>query len=253
MSTYEKIATILACIAIVQPWFLKLYYKYFSRLKLKFIANNKIQLFYNRSGAYIQLTGAIEAKNKDVAIKNIASKIIRRSDNAEMNLSWSTFPSYAFQTMGDNLLRPSEIAHPFCVESNRIAPICIEFCNSDYSLSNNLEELYIKLKEKAEKICCDSSDPEESLCIYRAEDVYKNSRDFLLENHYWKESEYTLDIIVQFNDDKKKHFKFSFLLTSNDATKIKNNISSLLDSPLLNKYQQNIVLYSPFVDIKEEI
>ena len=53
MTPYEIIATILAVIALVQPWVIAAWKKFFKPLKVTFIPTAKIKLFYNRSGAYI--------------------------------------------------------------------------------------------------------------------------------------------------------------------------------------------------------
>ena len=62
MSTYEIIATVIAVIALIQPWAIKLWNTLFKKLKITFIPSGKFKLFYNRSGAYVQIGGVIEAK-----------------------------------------------------------------------------------------------------------------------------------------------------------------------------------------------
>jgi len=40
----------------------------FKKLKITLIPSGKMKLFYNRSGAYVQIGGVIEAKNQDAVI-----------------------------------------------------------------------------------------------------------------------------------------------------------------------------------------
>ena len=53
MTHYEIIATVLAFMALIQPWAIALFKKVFKPLKVSFIPSAKIKLYYNRSGAYI--------------------------------------------------------------------------------------------------------------------------------------------------------------------------------------------------------
>lgn len=90
MTTYEIIATILAVIALFQPWIITIWKKFFKPLKVTFIPSAKIKLYYNRSGAYIYLGGVIEAKYRPAVIKDISVKVIRQSDKAELAMDWSS-------------------------------------------------------------------------------------------------------------------------------------------------------------------
>ncbi len=83
MTPYEIIATILAVIALIQPWIITMWKKFFKPLKVTFIPSAKIKLYYNRSGAYIYLGGAIEAKTVPLLLKifrlGLFAKVIKRS------------------------------------------------------------------------------------------------------------------------------------------------------------------------------
>ena len=82
MTPYEIIATILAVIALIQPWAIAAWKKFFKPLKITFIPSAKILLYYNSNGAYIYLGGVIEAKDRPAVIKNISAKVIRQNDKA---------------------------------------------------------------------------------------------------------------------------------------------------------------------------
>ena len=109
MTPYEIIATILAVIALVQPWIIAAWKKFFKPLKVTFIPSAKIKLYYNRSGAYIYLGGVVEAKNRPAVIKNISAKAIRQSDKAELAMDWSSFMVPVFQSVGGNSVTTNEI------------------------------------------------------------------------------------------------------------------------------------------------
>ena len=72
MTTYEIIATVIAGLALAQPWLIKLFIRWFRKIKIAFIPSSKLKLYYNKSGSYISIGGVIESKNQPAVIKNIS-------------------------------------------------------------------------------------------------------------------------------------------------------------------------------------
>ena len=142
MTTYEIIATVIAILALLQPWIIKLWDRFCRKIRVNFIPSAKIKLYYNRSGAYVYLGGVIEAKNKAAVVKDIAVKVVRKKDKAELLLDWSSFMIPVFQSVGGNAVTTSEIARPFKVESGSLYPVFIEFASTNIQESNRLTEIY---------------------------------------------------------------------------------------------------------------
>ena len=71
MTSYEFIAIIISIVALLLPFVTKIYYYFFKNIKLKFIPNGQIKLFFNQSGGYIRLYGVYESENRQAIIKNI--------------------------------------------------------------------------------------------------------------------------------------------------------------------------------------
>lgn len=151
MTTYEIIATVIATLALLQPWIIKLWDRFFRKLRISFIPSAKIKLYYNRSGAYIYLGGVIEAKNKAAVVKDIAAKVVRKKDKAELILDWSSFVIPVFQSIGGNAVTTNEIARPFKVEAGSLYPVFIEFASTNIEENNRLAEIYktILLRQEA--------------------------------------------------------------------------------------------------------
>ena len=118
MTTYEIIATVIAGLALAQPWVIKLFVRWFRKIKITFIPSSKLKLYYNKSGSYISIGGVIEAKNQPAVIKNISAKVVRLSDKAELSMDWSSFMVPVFQSVAGNAITTNEIARPFKVEAN---------------------------------------------------------------------------------------------------------------------------------------
>ena len=102
MTTYEIIATVIAGLALAQPWVIKLFIRWFKKIKITFIPSSKLKLYYNKSGSYISIGGVIEAKNQPAVIKNISAKVVRLSNKEELSMDWSSFMVPVFQSVAGN-------------------------------------------------------------------------------------------------------------------------------------------------------
>ena len=105
MTTYELTATIIAIIALIQPWIIPLLKKIFL-----FTPAANLQLSNDYRGAYVRLSGVIEAKHQSIIVRNIRVKFTRGSDGAELCFDWSSLISPVFQTVGGQPVMTSEIA-----------------------------------------------------------------------------------------------------------------------------------------------
>ena len=184
MTTYEIIATIIAVLAFLQPWIIKLFNYLFRKNIVNFIPSARIKLYYNRSGAYIYLGGVIESKNKSAIIKDIAVKIVRKTDKSELILDWSSFMVPVFQSIGGNAVTTSEIARPFKVESGSLYPVFVEFASTNKQENDRLAEIYNTIALKARSIILDNTTIESAKNALVSSEQYKSFRDELLQNFY---------------------------------------------------------------------
>jgi len=127
ITTYELIAIILSGIALLIPAVKWIIDKLIKRLKFDFLPSGMITLYHNKSGSYLSLGGVYEAKNKSTTVKEITATVIRKSDNATLPLTWSTFPSPVYRTVAGNYETSFETAHPFKVDADTLVPAFIEF------------------------------------------------------------------------------------------------------------------------------
>lgn len=255
MTPYEIIATILAIIALIQPWAIAAWKKFFKPLKVTFIPSAKIKLYYNRSGAYIYLGGVIEAKNRPVVIKDIAAKVIRQSDKAELTMDWSSFMVPVFQSVGGNSVTTSEIARPFMVGANGLNPIFVEFANTDAQMTNRLSKIHEKLTLESRRIANIINTPfEQAKGQLQAIPEYQTFREELLENFYWKVSDYQIELSISYNDNKTELYKYRFSLDQDETNEFKKNIETAMFCELSFLYYQPAnftVFQKSFIPLEE--
>ena len=143
--------------------------------------SSKLKLYYNKSGSYISIGGIIEAKNQPAVIKNISAKVVRLSNKEELSMYWSSFMVPVFQSVAGNAITTNEIARPFKVEANNLAPVFIEFTSINTKVNNRLAEIHGKLFAEAQQAIITSSSVDEAKNKLRAIADYRKLREELLE------------------------------------------------------------------------
>lgn len=248
MTTYEIIATVIATLALLQPWIIKLWDRFFRKLRISFIPSAKIKLYYNRSGAYIYLGGVIEAKNQAAVVKDIAAKVVRKKDKAELILDWSSFMIPVFQSVGGNAVTTNEIARPFKVEAGSLYPVFIEFASTNIEENNRLAEIYKTIASELAGIMQPNMTIEQAKYALTNSNNYQTLRDELLQNFYWKADDYEVELTITYSDTKTQQYKFQFSIDSNEATAFKDNIEKSMQYAVDEIYRVPTNLYCPQKD-----
>ncbi len=230
MTTYEIIATVIAILALLQPWMIKLWDRFCRRICVNFIPSSKIKLYYNRSGAYVYLGGVIEAKNKAAVVKDIAVKVVRKKDKAELLLDWSSFMIPVFQSVGGNAVTTSEIARPFKVEADSLYPVFVEFASTNIQESNRLTEIYNTMAFELAGIMWPNITIDQAKYALAALSNYRTFRDELLQNFYWRADDYVIELTIMYNNTKTQRYKFKFSIDVSEADSLKGNIEKSLQS-----------------------
>ena len=237
MTTYEIIATVIAVIALLQPWIIKFCNHFLRKICVSFIPSAQIKLYYNRSGAYVYLGGVIESKNQAAVIKDISVKVIRQNDKAELNLDWSSFMVPVFQSVGGNAVSTSEIARPFKVEAGSLYPVFVEFASVNTQENNRRSEIYSTIAAEALNITRLNVTVEHAKQMLVNSQNYQAFRDELLQNFYWKEADYIIELTITYNEKKTKQYRYKFNIDTNEAAAFKENIENSLQSAIDEIYR----------------
>ena len=248
MTTYEIIATVIAILALLQPWMIKFWNRFCRKICVNFIPSSKIKLYYNRSGAYVYLGGVIEAKNKAAVVKDIAVKVVRKKDKAELLLDWSSFMIPVFQSVGGNAVRTSEIARPFKVEAGNLYPVFIEFASTNIQEINRLTEIYNTMALELKGIMQPNFTIDQAKHTLAATERYQTCRDELLQNFYWKADDYVIELAITYNNTKTKRYRFKFSIDVNEADSLRGNIEKSLQSVVDEIYRVSTNFFFPEKD-----
>jgi hypothetical protein len=84
---------IVAFVALIQPWIVFLYKRFFKTPEIHIFKAGKIEIGYSGFGPTIGLNGTLNVENKDVFVQAIDLKLVRESDHSTHDYEWSLFRS----------------------------------------------------------------------------------------------------------------------------------------------------------------
>ena len=82
-----------AVLALIQPWILAGYRRWFRRGAVEVHETNNVELGFATYGPTVGLTGTIRALHQDIFIQQATVRIVRERDNAVLVLPWRAFRS----------------------------------------------------------------------------------------------------------------------------------------------------------------
>ena len=251
ITTYEFIAIVLSVIALLIPEGKWIYDKLIKRLRFDFIPSGMITLYHNKSGSYISLGGVYESKNKSTTVKDIAATVIRKSDNATLPLTWSTFPSPVYRNIAGNYETSFETAHPFKVEADTLVPAFIEFSKTATNTDEETNKILTPVVRASSVIL---AQPNIGVAIADAQvkqlKEYNNAKLELNDLFFWKKSKYDLVIATKHGNSTLKKV-YTFELTNDDSNKLKENIDNLLVIHVADHYRMTVTMNSIRKEFKE--
>ncbi|MHC1747339.1 MAG: hypothetical protein AB9856_02995 [Cellulosilyticaceae bacterium] len=254
ITAYEFLAIVLALLALITPLFKWVYQKILKKEVVNFYPSDKIKLFFNSSGAYLQLGGTFESKNRPAIVKDICVNVIRVKDNSKLELEWSSFVSPVFQRIGNNPIITHETSRAFKIDTDGLVPAFIEFTIKDRKTKNKLEEIYneittISLQYRLQNIDRILSEYQEATEKLYQEEKYRKSHDELLKSMFWQASEYKVQLIVNYNNNQTFSKVYSLDILEEESESIEKNIDIILLNPLSNIFNRPSyykVLYKDF-------
>lgn len=68
---------------------------------------------------------------------------------------------------------------------------------------------------------------------------YQAFRDELLQDLYWKEADYIIELSITYNEGKTKQYRYKFSIDANEAATFKENIEKLLKGSIDDIYSSH--------------
>lgn len=84
---------ILALVALIQPWLVALYRRFFRQAQLDIYETGDVEIGFSHFGPTIGLHGTLRTVNRDSFVRSINLRLTRYKDRAEHQFSWGVFRS----------------------------------------------------------------------------------------------------------------------------------------------------------------
>jgi hypothetical protein len=236
---------IIAAIALVQPWVISIFKKFFRRKRIEIYETGMIEIGLSAFGPTIALLGSLNALHGDAIVRDMTLKVVRLKDKAEHDFSWAFFRPLKFVATGAD---PSlQFCSTFVAPSTSPYHFNIIFLDRDLidearPLADKLRERWNEfLKAKGQLADVDTA-ANVDLVKARIEQIkphayqdfaktseHVNTYTALQQMFYWHPGQYSLQLkIVTVHPDNKFIKKWAFRLTEDDSKLIKLNLMNVL-------------------------
>ena len=249
MTPYEIVAICLSSIAILIPIIQWAWKKWIKRPIINYYPSGKITLFFNQSGSYVRLDGAVEAINKSISIQKINMQIVRCSDDKHLNLTWSCFISPITQNFIGVISHSTEAAHPFKILEDQVSCVFTEFSDDTYGAgkrwAQNTKDLFAHMATLRQE--CTNYD--DAVSKYKNYPEFNLAKQAISRDFFWEIGKYKFNIEFCFLDKKVK-FDYEFNINETEYIDLKNNIEESLICPLKDAYNIQRMFHSPSIEIR---
>jgi hypothetical protein len=245
--TWTALATIVAFIALIQPWLLSLWRRLFKRGSIDIHPTSLIEVGYSGFGATIGLMGTLRAVDRDMFVQWV-KLILVRSDDSVREFEWNAFRTPKI-SVGTAVGQSAEVGLqvPFSLLILALQPHQFNIIFSDPELIRaaqpTIQAMHSAWIERTQKLGLglqpSQSHPNYQQNLKRWQRAFT---EFLTDitvqealavlNHlfYWNVGTYHLTMYVQTARPNKVYKEtWSFTLTEGDVEKFKSNTYSILE------------------------
>lgn len=252
---WTSIATIIiAVIALVQPWAIAVYRRFFSRRKLTIVTSGRLEIAYCLPfGSFLALKGAIYSEHRQTLVTSM-SAVVRNEDTGEdRTLRVHLFRDPKLTFTGTTITISTEVARPFVIEVEEVGQYYATFI--DFGDFSSLEEIGRRISSLWNQYAATSvpalvsaigtrpADPvQAALFEQRARKlIFEAHSDFLsqpdispivreVENLFsWPQGDYRVTLSLQVEGDKRTFpTSWPFHLTTGDETILRSNLPLIM-------------------------
>ena len=235
------ISLIIAVTALVQPWFIALWKKFFRSPKIEIYPSGSLEIGYSDYGPTIGLHGTLRAPHGDVFVKGIRLRARRIQTNEEHWFAWAVFrsPVIIFNPAEP---QPMELPASFIVSQTQPHRYNIVF--HDPVIQGEIRPYLEKLPPLAFSIGR-THDLDFVRGSVNAQDIYNKAHDEYTKTSevttaydrfnmlcYWQAGNYELEVHIDTNK-KDSHFKkqLPFHLDEQDVERLRRNAIVMTENP----------------------
>jgi len=237
---------IIATVALIQPWMVALWKKYFRPGKIEIYETGNIEIGYSAFGPTIGLNGTLRCLNRDLFVQKISLELVKEKDSSKHNFEWGVFRTEKL-TVGGNEQASLELPSGFMLLTSVPYRYNIQF--HDLPLQSEMRPIINKVKEEWSKKVAGIDKTEltkllsQNLSLpiqlqdpfgplydtFSKSSTHVDSFASLNQICYWEEGNYSLKMTVR-TSKPDKHFekKWQFKLNKEEVKIVRLNVLKLL-------------------------
>lgn len=259
---------IIALAALIQPWLISIWKKFFIKSYIDIFETGKIEIGYSTFGPTIGLVGTLRCTNGDFFIREIQVNLIKTKDSSSHKFNWGVFRTEKLTNTGDE--SSFELPYGFLLSTTLPRRYSIQF--HDLQTQSELQNITNKVSEEWSSILYESmkDNPEQSFnqtsseaelsqfSIYQEfskTPIHVNSYTSLDRLCYWEIGEYSIEMIV-FTSNPNHNFrnKWSFSINDKDQAQLRLNVVKIMQDVCgRSSFSKYNFSYADYISLKNEL
>ncbi len=242
---------IVAFLALIQPWIIALYKRFFRQGEIDIYETGSIEIGYSTFGPTIGINGTLRCHHNDLFVQDIKLELVKQKNSSRHIFDWGVFRNQKLTMSGDQ--NEFEIPYGFMLSTSSPRRFNIQF--HDIQVKSEMQTVINKVNEEWVKGIIDiiyqgdpqllpeagglSSYPSAIIGFYeqfKKKDTHVQAYTDLDRMCYWEEGKYSLIMTVQTAKPNKQFIKkWDFNLSEQDKESVRLNSVNMLQEVLLPK------------------
>jgi hypothetical protein len=233
--------TIVAILALIQPWVIVTWKKYIRNGTLEFDSTGRLEVGFNNYASTLGLNGTIRAIDKDYYVKEIFIELIKQKGKSKHTFKWAVLRDTNLNSTQQKL----ELPYGFIVSD--AAPYRINVQLHDLAQQEELKKIVQTLESKwntfvdikfplEKRVLADDKTYQSAMDDLHAEfkkSLVGDAHDKISKECYWESGKYAFSLtIITSKPTKKLVLNFDFELTDTEAESLKLNTFNIIDITL---------------------
>ncbi len=241
----------IAALALLQPWLLALYRKFFRQGRIEIYETGNLEIGYTGFGPTIGIIATLRCIDRDFFVRTIQLELVKHKDQSKHAFQWGVFRDQKI-TIGTGTQGTLELPFAFMLSTLLPQRLNIQFQEMQrqseiqgiiYTLTDHWAKERIKAQtETGESLLAqilsqkgslpqEFQDPFSSAYEkFRKSPVYIESFDSVSRICYWEAGKYNLKIIVRTSKpDRSFEKNWDFVLNQDEVKLIRLNVVKLFD------------------------
>ncbi len=239
---------VIAALALIQPWVMTGWNKFFKRGKIEIYETGVVQFGYSGLGATIGLNGTFRALHADQFVRNVELTVERMKDHSRHSFSWGLFHSHEFTAPAG---KEMAVNLPAGFIVTRVQPHQFGIVFLDTTLQDEVGPYVERLRSAWTKAFADAMGPA-LLALAQAlkiglgtgpvgntandvysdlskGDIYRDAMTKLERSFYWEPGQYTIEMRVHVVEpDRIFTKKWTVEISQPDSESIRSNCTKIL-------------------------